>query len=214
MRRFVALLFTLLFVFLSGCASTLKTEVTRFHQWPADVKGDAFVFARTEAQSQDLVHQHVESLVRSELLRLGMQEAAGKAKATLSVSLNYRIEEREQRVLETVFIDSWYGTPWYGPNAFPHWAAGPGGVYPVYGPMWLGMPMATTQERLTRFFHRELHIKIDRLAGKQPLLDVTVSSDGKEGNLAKVMPYLVRSAFADFPGTSGMPRVIEYKLKE
>jgi len=210
MRRYVVLLFVLL----TGCASTLRTEVTTFHQWPADVKDETFVFARTEAQSQDLPYHHVESLVRGELLRLGWQEAGAKDKATLRVTLHYRLEEREQRVLETVFIDSWYRTPWYGPNVFPHWAAGPGGVYPVYGPMWLGMPMATTQERRIQLFHRELHIKIDKLAGTQPLLDVTVTSDGKEGNLAKVIPYLVKSAFADFPGTSGVARVIEYKLKE
>jgi hypothetical protein len=39
-----------------------------------------------------------------------------------------------------------------------------------------------------------------------------VRSEGKEANLVRVMPYLVRSAFTDFPGKSGKPHVIEMKF--
>jgi hypothetical protein len=74
------------------------------------------------------------------------------------------------------------------------------------------MPVAREQQRQYTVFYRELKLKIsDTLAG-QPLYEVTVRSEGKEGNLAKILPYLVRSAFAEFPGKSGIPRIIEMKL--
>jgi hypothetical protein len=43
---------------------------------------------------------------------------------------------------------------------------------------------------------------------------VTVKSEGEQGNLATVMPYLVQAAFKDFPGTHGVPRVIEMKFNK
>jgi hypothetical protein len=46
------------------------------------------------------------------------------------------------------------------------------------------------------------------------LFDVTVNSDGDNGSLAFAMPYMVRSAFTDFPGKSGVPHRIDLKIKE
>jgi hypothetical protein len=43
---------------------------------------------------------------------------------------------------------------------------------------------------------------------------VTVKSEGTNSSLAAVMPYLVRSAFAEFPGENGVPRQIELKIKD
>ena len=72
--------------------------------------------------------------------------------------------------------------------------------------------MAREQQRRYTVFHRELKLRIDDVAKKQPLYDVTVKSDGEEGNLAKIMPYLIDSAFKDFPGKSGVPQVVELKM--
>ena len=58
-------------------------------------------------------------------------------------------------------------------------------------------------------YTRRLNIKLTQSSDKRNLFDVTVVSEGRNGNLAGVMPYLVRSAFSDFPGTSGVPRRIE-----
>jgi hypothetical protein len=74
------------------------------------------------------------------------------------------------------------------------------------------MPVARQQERRYTVFYRELKLKINETLAGQPLYEVTVRSEGKEGNLAKILPYLVRSAFAEFPGKSGIPRIIEMKL--
>lgn len=195
---------------LSGCATTIRSEVTAFHQWPAALPGQSYVFMRPA--QPDLERQNYEKLVRERLAKLGLQEAATGEPAALAVTMNYAVNGRDVRVVETVLVDPWYGTPWYGPGYYsPYWGW-PGYGSPFYGPMWPAMPVAREQQRRYTVFHRELKLRIDDVAKKQPLYDVTVKSDGEEGNLAKIMPYLIDSAFKDFPGKSGVPQVVELKM--
>lgn len=195
---------------LSGCASTIRSEVTAFHQWPATLPGQVYVFMRTAPA--DLERQNYEQLLREQLAKQGLREAATGEPAALAVTMDYRINSRDVRVIETVLVDPWYGTPWYGPGYYgPHWGW-PGYGYSFYGPMWPAMPVAREQQRRYTVFNRELKIRIDDVASKQSLYDVTVKSEGEEGNLAKLMPYLIASAFKDFPGKSGVPQVVELKI--
>ncbi len=213
MRRLVFLLLVSSGL-LTGCASTIKSEVTAFHQWSPELIQQSFSFDRSDVQQQDLEYRSYEDLVRGELQRLGLKEAGSSDKAALSVKFVATITGRDVRIIETVLVDSWYGTPWYGPGYYsPRWGGWPGYGYPYYGAMWPSMPVAREQERRYTVFHRELKIKITQLTGGEPLLDVTVRSDGSQGNLAKVMPYLVQSAFTNFPGKSGEPRTVTLKMK-
>ncbi len=209
--RAFALLIAALPLLLSGCATTIRSEVTAFHQWPAALPGRTYVFMRPA--QPDLERQNYEKLVRERLAKLGLQEAGTGEPAALAVTMNYTVSGRDVRVVETVLVDPWYGTPWYGPGYYsPYWGW-PGYGHPFYGPMWPAMPVAREQQRRYTVFHRELKLRIDDVAKKQPLYDVTVKSNGEEGNLAKVMPYLVDSAFKDFPGKSGVPQVVELKME-
>lgn len=198
---------------LSGCASTIRSEVTAFHHWPADAASRSFTFAHPGADAQDLERQHHENLVRLQLLKLGLREAAPGDSAPLSVRVDYSINARDVRVIETVLIDPWFGSPWYGPGFYrPYWAW-PGYGHPYYGPMWPAMPVAQQRERRFTVFDRQLKIKIVDAASQQAWYDVTVRSSGEKGNLVDVMPYLAEAAFRDFPGPNGTPRVIEMKMK-
>ncbi len=198
---------------LSGCASTIRSEVTAFHQWPADAGGRSFTFTHNAGDAQDLERQNHENLVRLPLLRLGLRDAAPGQPAELAVRVDYSIKARDVRVVETVLVDPWMGTPWYGPGFYrPYWGW-PGYGHPFYGPMWPAMPVARQQERRFTAFDRELKVKIIHVASQQAWYDVTVRSSGERGNLVDVMPYLVEAAFRDFPGPNGKPRVIEMKMK-
>lgn len=210
--RTLAFVITALTMLLSGCATTIRSEVTAFHQWPAALPGQTYVVMRTAPA--DLERQNYEQLLRERLAKLGLREAATGEPAPLAVTMDYRINGRDVRVIETVLVDPWYGTPWYGPGYYsPYWGGWPGYGHPFYGPMWPAMPVAREQQRRYTVFHRELKIRIDDVAKKQPLYDVTVKSDGEDANLAKVMPYLIASAFKDFPGKSGVPQVVELKME-
>ncbi len=212
--RYLTSLLAVLILLLSGCASIIRSDVTVFHHWPPASEGKLFGFSRTPEQAQSLEYEAYERLVKSQLEKYGLREAGPGEVAPLTVEFNAHITGRDVRVVETVLVDSWYGTPWYGPGFYsPYWGY-PGFGYPFYGPGWGGMPVAREQERRYTVFHRELKLKITDAPGQQPVYEVTVRSDGKEGNLARLMPYLVESAFKDFPGQSGVPRVVELKMKD
>ena len=207
-------LVVVLCLLLSGYASVIRSEVTAFHQWPASMPGKRFVFSPSAEQSNSLEYQSYAQLIRKPLHDLGLEEAVTSETAQLKVDFSATISGRDVRVVDTVLVDSFYGTPRYGPGFIsPYWGY-TGYGYPFYGPGWGGVPVAREQETRYTIFHRELKLKITDAASLHSLYEVTVRSDGKEGNLAKVMPYLVESAFRDFPGKSGVPQVIELKMKE
>ena len=210
--RIVACLITTLCLLLSGCAGKIRSEVTAFHQWPAAVADKTFSFVQKEDEPAGLERQSYENLIRTELLKQGLREAGDAKDAALAVSFTAIVNAKDVRLVETVLVDSWSGMPWYGPGYYsPYWGGWPG-YSPFYGPFGSGMPVARQQERRYTVFYRELKLKINETLSGQPLYEVTVRSEGKEGNLAKILPYLVRSAFAEFPGKSGTPRIVEMKL--
>lgn len=213
LARYLFLLMAALPLLLSGCASTLRSEVTAFHQWPVAASGSSFGFEHRDGDVQNLERQTYENLVRLKLLQLGLRDPAAGETPKLNVRVDYRNTGRDVRVVETVLVDPWYGTPWMGPGFYsPYWGW-PGYGSPFYGPMWPAMPVAREQQRQYTVFHRELKIRIAEAGGSAPWYDVTVRSDGEQGNLAVVMPYLIDAAFKDFPGPNGVPRVVEMKMK-
>ena len=81
---------------------------------------------------------------------------------------------------------------------------------PAYDPFWYGPP----QQTAFPVYNRQLHLSIANRADGRKLYEVRVDSDGRQAGLAAAMPYMVRSAFADFPGPSGVVREIRLKLND
>jgi len=210
MKRGLPLFFlAALALLLGGCAApTIRSEVTAFHEWPAQLADKSFVFERTKAQDNDLEYRNYENLVRAELRRLGFADAAAAAKAALKVSLAYQVSDRDVRVVQPVVVNPGWGAPYYGPR----W---PYRYYdPFYDPFWYSPPVVSYQESNYRLYRRQLQVGITRAADGKKLYDVTVASEGQTPSLAAVMPYMVRSAFAEFPGKSGVPRRVELAFTE
>lgn len=214
MKRIISLCFASLLLLLGGCATVVSSNVTAFSEWPADLPNKTFVFEHTDAQSNDLEYRNYEGLVRTELQRLGFVQQDSAAAAQLKVALKYDITARDVHVVEPVVADPmWYGG--YGPYGW-----GRPGFYgprfgdPFYDPFWYAPQVIGQREYDYQLFLRRLNITISRSAGGQKLYDVSVSSEGKMGSLPAIMPYLVRSAFTEFPGKSGVPRVVKLKVEE
>ncbi|MDB5862027.1 MAG: hypothetical protein JWQ76_5716 [Ramlibacter sp.] len=198
---------------LGGCATTFTSQVTSFHPTPLSLPDKTFVFERTKEQEGNLEYRHYEELVRYQLIRLGFVDAKPASAARLEVSMAYTVSSRDVRVIETVPVDPWYGAPYYGPAWSGIGYRGP--FYgPFYDPFWPMPPMMQQREVQYRLFNRQLKIGIAGVPGDQKLFDVTVLSEGTNGALAAVMPYMVQSAFADFPGPSGVARVVELKMEK
>jgi hypothetical protein len=197
----LALLFAML---LSGCAGTVvRSEVTAFHDAGADFGDKTYGFVREAPQENDLEYRNYEDLVRGELQALGFMEKAG---GRLQVAMRYQVNARDMRVVEQVVVDPWYG-PGYARYRYPY------GFYGPYAdPFWFAPPMVQPVERRFVSYSRRLEINISRAADRKNLYQVVVNSQGQNPSLAVVMPAMVRSAFSDFPGPSGVPRVLEVKV--
>lgn len=207
MRRWlIAVMLAGASILIAGCATpSVRSQVTAFHEWPADLQDKTYVFERTKEQDNNLEYRNYENLVRAELHRLGFMEASNPKSIRLKASLDYGINARDVHISEPVVIDPypyWYGPAWRGYYG------------PFYDPFWFGPPMVERREFNYQLFTRRLKVTLTRATDGKKLYDVTVVSEGANGSLAAVMPYMVRSAFADFPGKSGVPRVIELKMKQ
>ncbi|NUU01953.1 DUF4136 domain-containing protein [Herbaspirillum robiniae] len=193
---------------LSGCASVVESNVTAFHAWPADANGKSYAFAPAKEQENNLEYGSYAQLIRQQLNTLGFTEAPDKKSAQLAVSFRYGMNTEQVVVTRPAYDPFFYGPPpgWgrFGPH--PYGFYGPYG--PFYDPFWYGGPMQTTSYPI---FLRRLQIGIANADGKQ-LYDVVVDSDGSRAGLSAVMPYMVRAAFSDFPGPSGVTRHIKIQV--
>ncbi|HEY8608940.1 MAG TPA: DUF4136 domain-containing protein [Noviherbaspirillum sp.] len=201
-------------VLLAGCATTIRSDVTAFHEWPSTLPDKSYVFERTKDQNNNLKYLNYENLVRAELQRLGFTEAPAATRPALKAALSYSVNGRDVREVYPVVVRPypyWGGfRGYYGPHPF----YGPYGPYgPFYDPFWYGPAVVEHRVSQYQLFHRELKVTLSRMSDGKKLHETTVVSEGTNPSLAAVMPYMVRSAFAEFPGPNGVPRRIELKME-
>lgn len=199
---------------LSGCASTIQSQVTAFHEWPAEVRDKSFVFGENKEQDNQLEYRTYRNLVRNELLRLGFTENPLGRTPNLKVSFTYDLKSRDVRVMQSVAVDPFYASPFYGAPFYGSPWHRYGYYGPFYDPFWYGPPRIEQYETQFVLYTRQLKVEIARISDAKKLYETTVISEGRNGSLAAVMPYMVHSAFADFPGKSGVPRIVQLKIEE
>lgn len=198
-------------VVLTGCATTIRSDVTVFHQWPAEVKEKAFAFERIAEEENNLEYKHYEDQVRIALEQRGLTSAKTVADAALRVRMTYKQTARDVTIIEPVAMDPfWYGSPFYGPG-FRHY-----GYYGFADPFWGAGPFYHPyyQQRQTTYpvYRRRLNVTITRAADNKKIYDGTATSQGRTAEATVVAPYLIDALFQDFPGPSGVPRRVELKM--
>jgi hypothetical protein len=190
---------------LGGCATTVRSDVTTFHQWPAQIADKSYAFEAPAAQDNTLELQSYQNLVRGQLTRLGFHEAPQSP--ALKVTLRVTTVDVPTQVLYPT------GGPLYpygGRFAFGgfhrrYW----GGYSPFFDPIWGPSPRYDVEEE--HRYHRQLQVAITSATDNKRLFDVTVRNVSKTMSTPKVMPALVQSAFEGFPGPNGGARVVELK---
>lgn len=207
--RYLAIFMTALTVLLAGCATTIRSDVTAFHDWPAQLNDQSYVFVAPAAEDDTLEYRNYQNLVRAELAKHGFGEASGPDTAKLRVAMSFGTTDIAERVLQAT-DPFWYG-PGYWPGRYGYrYGAWPGYGRFGYSPFW-GGPMEV-EESVRYKFDRKLRITINERSGKK-LYDVSVHSTSGKRATPQVMPAMVASAFADFPGRSGVPRQVEVQVQ-
>lgn len=195
---------------LTGCATTIRSNVTVFHQLQQEAGNKSFVFERSADQENNLEYQHYEDQVRVALEQHGFTCAATPAAAALRVRVSYKQTARDVTIIEPVAVDPfWYGSPFYGPTF------GPYGYYGFADPFWgagFGHPYYQQQRSTFPVYKRRLQMTISRAADNKTVYDGTVTSQGRTEPPAVVAPYMIDALFQDFPGLSGVPRRVELKM--
>ena len=210
MNRLVLTATVALTLLLGGCATTIRSDVTTFHQWPSAPTDKTYVFEAPPAQEDTLELRSYQNLVRGELAKLGFQDAGANGKPTLTVSMRFSTADVAERVVlvgADPFFSPYYQLGFYRPSRFSYW----GGHYsPYFDPFWYGR--GPSVEQTTRHsYQRELQVAIKSAADGRRLFDVTVHNSSRQLSTPAVMPALVQSAFEGFPGPNGAARRIELK---
>ena len=221
MKRLLICAAAALSLLLTGCATRVRSDVTTFHQWPADLPDKSYVIEAPAPQDDTLELRSYQNLVRGELARLGFSEAVTGTPA-LKVSMRFTTTDVPVRRLEPVYPDFYPSSRFFYPSSRfmvmsayrrPYWGGRRywgGGLYsPFYDPFWNGMPEYT--ETIRHVYRRELQVAIKSAPDGKRLFDVTVHNNSEEMSTPALMPALVQSAFAGFPGVSGVARRVTLK---
>lgn len=186
---------------LSGCATTLHSNVTAFNDWPADLPDKSYVFETPTPAEDTLEYRSYLGLLNNQLAQLGFTPASDPATAKLKVGMHFRTIDQPVRVLQAYdpFWGGYYGRGFY-PRPF---------YRPYYDPFFAG-PLEV-DESIQHVYERQLRVTINGIDGKK-LFDATVSNASRVQATPRVMPALLQSAFAGFPGRSGQPYRIDIKI--
>lgn len=194
--RRAMLLLAGLTVLLSGCTTYVTTQVTAFSDWNGNDASRTYAFTRTSDQQNNLELTTYERFVGNELATLAFRQV-DPAQARYLVGLSYGIRSDMVTVAEPVYYNPWPA---------PYW----GRPFDPWGP-WGAFPTAYVNQSYPIFTHL-LGVRITERATGKEVYNVTARNSGGESSLVRAMPFLARSAFADFPLGNGVVRTVKIPL--
>ncbi|SAK50385.1 lipoprotein [Caballeronia hypogeia] len=185
-------------LWLGGCTTYVQTQVTAFSDWRGNDTTRTYAFARKDEQQNSIEQTTYETLVANELSKYNFRQVPG-ASANYQVAIAYAVRGDTVTVRQPVFYDPWMYGPWGG----PYWG-GPWGGWGPYGPWG---PTGYVDQTYPVYIHA-LQIRMtDRSTGREAYKVTAVNSTG-DPSLYQAMPFLVRSALADFPLGNGTVRTV------
>jgi hypothetical protein len=210
----------------TGCASTVTTQVTPFHDLANErsggLQGQRFVILPTPEQQSSLEFGAYADLVRQALVDKGLVDAGDDlAGADLGASMSYEVIGRGGGATRSTTGSVGFGA---GSGGFSRGGIGIGIGFPIGG----GSSGEVN-------FQRTLHVRIDRLRGGKPqpaspapdpasppampgpatrVFEARAISEGPSASIAPVMRAMVQAIFDGFPGESGRTRVVSVPMEE
>ena len=199
---------------LSGCATGLPTQVSRYQQMPAPA-GQTFYVVPAEGQPT-LEFGRNAALVARHLEARGYRPAGAPQAADMLVKLDYGVDEGVREVEVDPFLrsrlydpywGSFYGRPYY--SRYGYWGARSPFYYGWGDPFWYRSgyggyggyyPGAIRSYTVYKSF---LDMDIVRKADNYQLFQGHVKARSQTDELGSLVPNLVEAMFTNFPGQSG-----------
>jgi hypothetical protein len=104
--KHLAILATAAVMLLSGCATTISSNVTAFNAWPADIADKSYAFEAPQGADDTLEYRNYQVLVAKELGKLGFQQVQDNQQPKLLVGMKFFTIDHPVRVLQAK-IRSW-----------------------------------------------------------------------------------------------------------
>jgi hypothetical protein len=206
----------LLFALLTSCASFVETRVSSFHELKQPLSGLTYALVPSKDQETSLEFQSYSKLVRSELEKRRMIEAPFD-KAKYAIFMFYGIDDGKQ-IVSSYPIFGQTGTSSSHTTgtitSYGNMASYSGTTYntPTYG---IVGARTTTDTVFTRYLNIDIIDIAKSGNGKvRKVYEGKALSSGSSGQLAPVMPAMVKTVFEDFPGKSGASRTSRQPLEE
>lgn len=186
---------------LSACASRVASEVTTFHHLPPPAGEIVTIEVADPAKDAGLEFANYRDQVAQRLGDLGYEVRPAGTPCDLVAKIDYRVGPGESRVRTyTSNTHVWYH---FRHNYYhPYWYRG-------YDPWWDDVRVYSYT-----VYPRELTLTIDRGSACREgspgdrLFEGRAESVGRSRNMSEIMPYLIAAMFENFPGESGMTKVI------
>lgn len=177
---------------LGGCASTVGSDLTVFHAWPASDSPRTYRFLRSPEQRDSLAAASYERILAAELARPGFRPSA---EPRYEIGYRYETERKTDRWIEP--------RPYFWPYFW--FGGGHPGAHIGFGGSFGWSPYAAPVERSREYFERRLQVEIRDLSvtPARKVYESRAVNGGLSEQSIEVLPFLARALFSDFPGTSG-----------
>ena len=202
---------------LSACATGFPAKVSRYQAMPAPQGQSFFIMPADPRDAGGLEFSRYAGLVAQGLQVQGYAQAPSLQAASMVVTVDYGVDDGEQRVVRDPFARSYYANPFYrgfyspfyrgyiGRPYYSRWGYwGPRSAF-YYGwddPFWYASPWNSPVDVYTEY-HSFLELGIRRKADNAALFEGRAEARSRNDELGVLVPNLVEAMFTGFPGRSG-----------
>ena len=181
-------------VLLAACAATMKSDVVTFHEGKLPRGETIRVESMGELRRGSLEFGHYADLIRNHLRRLGYTPVTADRPATLVAEVDYSVSDGQTEIRSekrSYVRYHFYYCRFHDPFYYGFHRDWPPEIYAY------------------TVYNRMLRMNIVRVdPQREVLFEGRVQSIGRENEMAKIMPYLITAMFTNFPGESGVTKVV------
>lgn len=183
-------------ILVSGCASKLSSDVVSFHEGDLPDGETIAVVPLDEGKQNSLEFQHYAELIKKSLSKIGYVPVDDPLGVDLLAKVDYEVSDGR---VET-------RTRMEPPRGYAHYHFYYGRYYDPY---YFGYYDRWTPDvRSYTVYDRTLSMNITDTDNEKALFEGRVRSTGRENEIAEIMPYLVTAMFTNFPGESGVTKMV------
>lgn len=183
---------------LGACATPFRGEVTTFHEWEHPHGDPIRIVPVDPARRGSLEFRHYRDLMAEHLELVGYSVVGTDRPARYVAEMDYAIDEGRTEIRSWPRHAVWYHFG-YGRYHHPFYY---GVWYPYYPP-----PEVYSYTVYTRTLSLVIRAAPDGGPGRV-VYEGKVQSVGRSDRLAEIMPYMIHAMFINFPGESGLTKMV------